>query len=317
MCKLVREDGTISDYDSAKFFSGAAISVANLADLSARLRAILRKPRCCVVRGALLNGPRVDRMRRLVYADRVTGDPATLDDVAQRWLALDMDGLPLPDEIPPRDIQRCASHAITALPKAFHGAACVAQASAGHGIKPGLRLRLWYWLDRPLRTGELTRWLHDYPVDKSVFRPAQPIYTAAPVFENPEQDPIPERIVDLPGAPLVVAPSQRALAAPARSEPRLPPLPTDTHARRYAAAAMTNAAIKVSAAPVNSRHETCLREARSLGRLVQAGLLSAGQVKELLGRALEAAGKQRKEGEAIAAWGLEHPTGTTLPNFTA
>jgi hypothetical protein len=37
---------------------------------------------------------------------------------------------------------------------AFHGARCIAQATASHGIKPGCRVRLWYWLDRPTTGGE-------------------------------------------------------------------------------------------------------------------------------------------------------------------
>ena len=71
-----------------------------------------------------------------------------------------------------------------ALPEEFWTADCIVQATAGHGIKPGMRLRLWFWLSRPLGRGELDRWFANSPVDRSVFRTVQAIYTAAPVFEN-------------------------------------------------------------------------------------------------------------------------------------
>ncbi len=315
LCKLVRKDGKISDYDSAKYFSAAEVSVHDLTSLGQRLRAIQNKPRCCVVRGSLVNGPRVERMRRLAYAERSTGDPATLDDVARRWLALDMDDVPLPDGVNPSDVAECAQLAIAVLPGVFHGARCLAQATAGHGIKPGIRLRLWFWLNRPLTAQELTKWLKSTPVDVAVFRAAQPIYTAAPVFENPDQDPVPNRIVELTGCEHVAAPAESALLPNAAIPVKAVPLPSDTHAQRYAARAMVNAAIRVSSAPVNSRHKTCVQQARSLGRLVEAGLLTGRQVCELLAGALEQSGKDKAEGRRAALWGIDHASTSALPRF--
>ena len=40
------------------------------------------------------------------------------------------------------------------LPSAFAEAEGIVQASAGHGIKPDIRLRLWFWLDRPITGAE-------------------------------------------------------------------------------------------------------------------------------------------------------------------
>jgi hypothetical protein len=95
-------------------------------------------------------------------------------------------------------------------------ASSVVQATAGHGLKPGLRLRLWYWLDRPVCGSALKRWLQHAPIDHSVFGTAQVIYTAAPLFLPGAFDPLPTRIAAIPGAlsvmvppPLILQPSRR------------------------------------------------------------------------------------------------------------
>ena len=85
------------------------------------------------------------------------------------------------------------------LPPTFTGAACIVQATASHGIKPGARLRLWFWCDRSLSGAECKRWLGKVPVDHSVFGAAQPIYTAAPVFADGAAEHLPCRLLALPG----------------------------------------------------------------------------------------------------------------------
>src|SRR5271165_778357 len=53
-------------------------------------------------------------------------------------------------------------------------------------------LRLFFWSERPLEDWELKLWLGPYPVDLSVFAPAQPIYVARPIFVG-GPDPVPIR----------------------------------------------------------------------------------------------------------------------------
>lgn len=91
----------------------------------------------------------------------------------------------------------------SALPDAFRGAACLAMATSSAGLKSGSRMRLWFWCSRPVTDAEATAWLHSY--DVAIYRPAQPIYCAAPTFDGVE-DPFAgrARAVWLPGADVAV-----------------------------------------------------------------------------------------------------------------
>ncbi len=311
LAKTIRPD-KIEDYGSARTFDGRTQEVKKLDDVEVLLSSLIHSPRLCVVRCELVNAPRATGIRRLVHPDPETGDEPTLRDVPRRWLAIDAEGVERPPGLDLADLPACARAALQRLPAAFRGAACLAQATAGHGRKPDLRLRLWFWLSRPTSGGELKRWLKGAPADPSVFGAAQIIYTAAPIFDGCT-DHLPNRLVRLPGAAAVQVPSEWELAPPRVSEPRALPKPSDEGASRYAWAALRNAAARVAGAAINNRHPTCLHQTRSLARLVDAGLLTASDVKEAMAAALYQAGKTREEGIAIAAWGLAHPSAGELP----
>ena len=229
LAKLIRADGTIADYDSAFRFDLIERPVANLNAIGQLLPRLMRRLDCAIVRGAVIDQARQIDVRRLAYRDDETGDEPTLRDVPHRWLALDMEGVGRPDDIPATDLARCAAEAVQRLPGAFHGARCIAQATASHGIKPGCRVRLWYWLTRATTGAELAWWLRGKPADPSVFRTVQPIYTAAPAFELGVQDHLPTRMMSLPGDELVEVPAPDTLRPPLR--PAAPmPKPSDTGA---------------------------------------------------------------------------------------
>jgi hypothetical protein len=148
-----------------------------------------------------------------------------------------------------------------------------------------------------------------------VFRAAQPIYTAAPVFAGGASDHLPERMIVLPGTELVSVPSPEALQ-PAKHAPA-PPMPTPgaTGAARYAFAALTNAAVRIRQAGVGQRHPTILREARGLARFVAAGLLTKSNIAEVLHISGQDVGKPVDEIDAIVAWAMVHPSVATLPEL--
>ena len=133
-------------------------------------------------------------VRRLLRGDPLVGDAPTLREVPRRWLALDLDSVPLPPGLDPRDLAACARAVLPLLPAPFRRAAVVAAATASHGIKPGARLRLWFWCDRLLTCAECKRWLAGAPVDAAVFAPAQPIYCASPLVMG-RPDHIPRRVI--------------------------------------------------------------------------------------------------------------------------
>jgi hypothetical protein len=81
------------------------------------------------------------------------GDPAPIDPVADWALACRV--------------------AISTLPPGFHSASAWWQMTSSAGIKPGIRLRLWFWLDRPVTDDEAKRWLAYAPVDQALYSPVQ------------------------------------------------------------------------------------------------------------------------------------------------
>jgi hypothetical protein len=267
LAKLIAPDGGIVDYDATRLFDLIEIPVNGLDHLEDDLRRLLHQPDRCTVRGRIAEIGRCRGVRRLLHPEG--NDPASLIEAPRRWLALDIDGLPRPVNVPAADLVACAGIAIAALPSEFHDARCLAQATAGHGYKPGLRLRLWYWLDRPLGAAELKRWFAGAPVDHALFSPAQIIYSAAPVFAG-KNDPLPARLVRLPHGTACVAvpelpePAPQYIAAPVRPA---------TGLSRYAEAALDNAGRSIAAAGHGDRDRAINSAAYGIGRLAGAGAI--------------------------------------------
>jgi hypothetical protein len=314
LAKTVQADDQIEGYDSARTFDLTEHPVADLPAVARLLAALIGRSDCAVVRGAIADSNRTRRVRRLLYEDKETGDAPTLRDVPRRCLALDMEDIPRPPDVPAADLAACARLALATLPAAFTGAACVVQASAGHGIKPGLRLRLWFWCSRPMTGTELKRWLRGTPADPSVFGAAQLIYTAAPIMGAGQADPIPVRLLVLDGDPVVTVPSAAALAPPQRAE-TAPIVLHHSHVNRYARAALVKAADRVMRA--DKRHPAIIAEARGLARLVKAGMLPENDLRTVLIAAARSAGKDdTAEVEKCIAWGLANPSAGATPEVS-
>lgn len=309
LAKRVRLDGSVDAYQGAKLFDLTPCPLSGLDELAEALAWLASRPAYAVVRGAVADQAQTVRVRRLVHPCPDTGELPTLREEPRRWLALDVDGLPLPDGGSARDLAGCGAHARRCLPAAFHGVRCIVAASGSHGIKPGMRLRLWFWLQRALSGPECRRWLHGAPVDPALFSAAQLTYTAAPLFDPGIPDPLPCRLVWLPGDEAVTPPS---LAIPT---PRARWVPSRNHAEAgpYALAALAGAASRLASVGEGNRHPTLLTEARNLARLVDAGLLAAGDVRRTLARAAERCDLPEKEADAVIGWALAHPSTAVLP----
>jgi hypothetical protein len=201
----------ITAYGNAKNFEISEYPVGNLDELAQLLTAIECCPRAMIVRGRPAGGiDRKQAFRRLHPRTRGDGtvEPATLAPAARHWIPLDFDSAPCPDSHDPvHEPGWAVEHAVSHLPKEFHGASCWWAFTAGQGFKPGLRMRLFFWADRPLTDTELKQWLGErnpvegqprakwpqrYPVDLAIFAAAQPIYVARPIFVG-VPDPVPIR----------------------------------------------------------------------------------------------------------------------------
>ncbi len=315
LAKLIRADGTVLDYDSPYRFNATAVPVCGLLDVLAILKRLRVLPDRCVVRGELLAGTAATNIRRLVYQCTKTGDAPTLCSVPRRWLALDADGIERPECVAASDLEACADIVMETLPRPFQRAACIVQASGSHGIKPGCRLRLWFWCDRLMTTYELMRWLAGTPLDPCVFRPCQPIYTAAPCFGPGRAEHLPARLLELPGEDWLRCPSADELAAPAPKPPvAAENVAAGIDAGAYGRAALIRAADAIVTAGVGKRHDTIIHESRSLARLVRAGVVLERDLIAVVTRAAERAGKaDADEIASCIAWGIANPSNAVLP----
>lgn len=138
------------------------------------------------------------------------GEPATLEAQAHRLLPVDVDA---DDGRDGTQIRENAEVWREFLPPAFRAAQCFVQATSSAGVKPGSRLRLWFWCARPVADHEAKAWLKDCGVDTRIYSPAQPIYCAAPRFDG-IPDPCPVRSCWLDGAAEVQVPERFDAPAP-------------------------------------------------------------------------------------------------------
>ncbi|WP_368418981.1 hypothetical protein [Rhodovarius sp.] len=307
LAKTLHPGGTVTICGGARTFDMAEVTVASLGDLYGILTKLAIRPDLCAVRAAIADRDHTHGVRRLFRPDPGTGDVATLREVPRRWVALDIDGIQAPAGLIASDLAACLGVVLPLLPAGFQGAALIVQATAGHGVKPGLRLRVWAWLSRPAMGAELARWLAALPcLDRASFRPSQIIYTAAPILANGATDPLPDgrlyfatgrATVEVPAPHNLVMPPSRVMPAPRITGSTLPNA-------RYGAAALVRAAANIMAQPEGGRHETAVAEAWGLARLAKAGAVTASDVTRVIEGALRHAGKPDGEGEAIAAWAL-------------
>lgn len=127
--------------------------------------------------------------RRRLSSER-DGEDATIVTVARQWMPIDVDKFPLDPLSDIDDGEGLALEVIDWL--GLKGIHCVWQLTNSHGFKGKVRLRLWVWLDRAYELSDMKDWAKgkgEGVLDLTVYRPAQPIYTASPLFEG-VRDPI-------------------------------------------------------------------------------------------------------------------------------
>jgi hypothetical protein len=187
---------TIEPYGNAKVFSISEHAVGSIDDVAQLLSNLEHSRTAFIVRGRPAEGiARHYAYRRLHTRTKRDGtiEPATIEPAAHHWIPLDLDSIDCPDcPGPVHDPNRTVEYAVSQLPEVFHGATCWWSFTSGQGLKPGIRIRLFFWADRALADWELKSWLSGYPVDQSIFAPAQPVYVARPIFIG-MPDPVPIR----------------------------------------------------------------------------------------------------------------------------
>jgi hypothetical protein len=300
--KRITPGPVIHPYDDAKTFAVHEVAVSGIHTLAQALERLQDRPRAFVVRGA--PAPGIDRKstRRIArqHFDTATGEVLEPTFIAQprRWLAVDFDTLPLPTAFDWHDGELSALYLIRHLPKEFAGRSCVWTFTSGAGFKPELRMRLWFWLDRPMSEAEASRWLAGCPVDMSLYRVVQPHYTAAPILED-VPPPVPQRIGLLEDFfDPVPVPALAEPAPPPRPEPGSPRRRQEPGARpnrHYALAALASEAERIAQTDPgqgvgHGRHAALFTGALRMTRFIHAGTLSCAEVTNDLITAAQLAG---------------------------
>ncbi|NGM20707.1 hypothetical protein G3576_11845 [Roseomonas stagni] len=302
--KLIHANGIVEAQQRTRTVNLHTLQLPGLWALATLLEEFEQRPDMCVVRGAILDADRAHAVRRLLHRDPKTGEAPTLREVPRRWIALDVDSLPVPEGMDPADLEANARAILPLLPAPFRVAKLVVQATASHGIKPGARLRLWGWCNRPVTSAECKAWLAAAPVDRSLYSAVQPHYTAAPVFVG-WADHLPRRLAFLEGLEEVVVPPAPLLAPS-------PPPPAATALRRpgrlYSGGEVMRFARLlrvVQDAVEGERHRLLFWASCRAGELVAAGILDETTAHAaLVQAAMDGGGKDRRNAEATARDGI-------------
>lgn len=258
------------------------------------------------------------RRREAIRADfAMRSHPASpiwrVDDEGELPLGDNMDiaGDADPTPIDPvRDWALVCAASVATLPAEFQGITAWWQMTSSAGIKPGIRLRLWFWLDRPVSDAEAKRWLEGCPVDTALYNPVQAHYVAAPIFDPTSLDPVPKRsgwfwrcanMVPVPELPEPAPPprpqwQRRSDRAPAR-------------AQAYADACLR----AVAAASPGDRHNTLRSTALKLFSLAVIGELAPADVRtDLLAAAASHRWPERRAADLVA-WAVSRAYANPQP----
>ena len=191
-------DGSIKNYDKAKYFKLHEERIESIHGLSALLSSLECNPNACIIRGKYV-GAAAEQDADAEYREGSVlrrKDTAFIDQPLHTIL-IEVDQFQPLGSDPVLDPISSAEEFITSqLPKCFHGASYHWQLSnsAGHPSKRAFfKAHLWFWLKTAKTSAELRAWAEAIDCDRSVFDPIQLHYTAAPVVDDGAINPVSER----------------------------------------------------------------------------------------------------------------------------
>ncbi|PWC98022.1 hypothetical protein TSO5_03585, partial [Azospirillum sp. TSO5] len=188
--------GTVIDgYDAGTWFMAREVPVNSFDDLAALLQQHSANPKAFVIRGAASGAWSLEFPVRRTSISKPM-QPAAFRAQPRRWLAIDMDKVPMPAGTDPvSDPDDAIEYLRGQLPDEFQEASCWWQFTSGQGFKGDtLNARLWFWLDRPLNDVQLRTWARERDhIDAALYNAAEPHYIAAPILGPGVRDPLPRR----------------------------------------------------------------------------------------------------------------------------
>ena len=186
--------GECKSYDNAAHFNFVCEQVENLRDVLRVVEKGTRSPHACLLRCVPIDPKKTKHVRRIIKMD--SKYPATLVEQRQHWYAIDVDGY----GVATGDVLADARTVLLGLPEMFHAVECIALASGNYMVKPGIRMRMFFWNREQITGYDLKRYFAGYGkiVDLSLFNLNQPIYVATANYVG-MPDPIDERLVWIDG----------------------------------------------------------------------------------------------------------------------
>jgi len=193
--KFIPVEGAPVSYGAGLQFIPESRSVQDIHSLTELIKGLEHSPQGFVIRGEMALPPEPGQVvyrRKTVFAEK-----------PRHWLCIDTEALKAPEGVSPTS-DEAVEFVIAHLPSELRDVSVGVQFSNQAGtVRAGrtIRAHLWFWLDRPYGEKDLDRWgrhwneqsgLGDTFIDVATFRTVQPIYTAAPTFEDSSQDPLPE-----------------------------------------------------------------------------------------------------------------------------
>ncbi len=292
LTKRIYANGTQKAYDQAKHFNFYEVAIWNLYDLYSLSKRMLAKPRCCYIRARIK-----DKHRNVVR--KCIGQDATLILNNQNWFALDIDSFAEASN----DLEVDAIRVLLALPPCFRRSECFVVASANYSIKPGIRMRMFFWSDNACSNTDLKNLLNGNSAnaDLAIFNPVQPIYTAAPIFHD-MNDPVVNRIKWIVPTDI----SNQTVDVPINVS-----YARGSEERKYTkgqAEIMRNSKlIAIAQLAPGERHNGLIKECIFFGQLIEQNVLDEGETIELLCNACDEWNgnrNTRKDMETIL-WSIE------------
>ncbi len=144
---------TEKSFAIGKDFKVTEEPVSDLQSLSRILERLQNDPTQTIIRGSLIAGK----------TNHVSRNKETFTSTTRQWCMIDIDSLALDGDI--NNQRAMLSYAIHQLPAEFQSVDFRYHFSSSMGIKPGIRVHLWFWLERPCSDDEMKAWLSGCPVD--------------------------------------------------------------------------------------------------------------------------------------------------------
>jgi hypothetical protein len=320
--KTIGPNGVVCDYAAGGKFVGRNITIPlDVTALADWLR-IQTKRDEFLIAGAIRDG-RGD-MRTLInrrYLERAGWAGPDIIDVPQTVLIIDCDGAPGSCDFRVDPVAAAAS--VRDMVSELKGVACVFVGSSRAGTNALARGKFFFILSAPKRAPELKAWAEDANqrtgrkvADRGLYNPVQPIYLATPQFVDEMADPMPERVLVLPGDVRPVAlpdvhhgarafrPHARVTTEPqTRAAGRLNTTPSVNDALACGISpgwTLENALAEAAAAVPGTRNDTFARQAFTAGlRAQDLGLDPEKTINALLDAAAIAGSNDAKTDDTI------------------